>query len=160
GAGLDGIRSEGATDARPVAIQAVAAPPLFSDLHQWLLKVVLAPHFPAEELGAPERARAGSLSTATELARVAGGSIPSASRFVIRLDAEGFLRSRKGPIALVRVGELLDQWRTALAAERPEATRTRWVLPARDPIAQLGEAAAKAHRRAAQDRSVRVALGL
>lgn len=85
------------------------APPrlVFSDMNQWLLKLMLAVDIRREGLIAAPVAR---YSTATELARAGGCSINTATRFVNALRAEGFLES--GPfLKLSRRGTLVERWK-------------------------------------------------
>jgi hypothetical protein len=96
---------------------------LFSDLNQWMLKVLLAPRIPESMLSAP-RERCGS---AAQLARAAGVTVMSASRFVRQLSNEGFLDIRKGGVSLVRVEELLERWRGA-SYKSVHEVRARWII--------------------------------
>ncbi len=96
---------------------------LFSDLNQWLLKVLLAPRLPENLLGAPR----GNYRNASELARAARVSVMSASRLARQLRAEGFLDEAGPAWRLVRTDELLSRWRVAqlrTAREWP----MRWIL--------------------------------
>src|SRR5262249_31627189 len=63
------------------------APQLFSDLNQWMLKVLVAPRIPESLLSAPR----GHYQGASQLAAAAGVSVMSAFRFVEELSKEGFL---------------------------------------------------------------------
>jgi hypothetical protein len=94
---------------------AAAAPVanLFSDASQWLLKVLLAPELSEAMLAAPR----GRYRNASQLARAAGVSVMSASRFVRQLRAEGFLHESAPHLALVRREELFRRWRSW--ADRP-----------------------------------------
>jgi len=84
-------------------------PQLFSDLNQWMLKVVMAPGIPEEYLSAPRRQYQG----ASPLAEAAGVSVMSAFRFVAELSKEGFLDSGLGVLRLVRLKELMNRWAAA-----------------------------------------------
>lgn len=82
---------------------------LFSDLNQWMLKVLLAPEVSEELLSAPR----GQYRNASQLARAASVSVMSAFRFVQQLQAEGFL-SELGPyLNLVRRDELFRRWQAS-----------------------------------------------
>jgi len=82
---------------------------LFSDLNQWMLKVLLAPEVSEELLSAPR----GQYRNASQLARVATVSVMSAFRFVQQLQEEGFL-SELGPyLNLVRRDELFRRWQAS-----------------------------------------------
>lgn len=95
----------------------------FSDLNQWMLKVLLAHRLPAELLKAP---RADAASGA-ELAAVANVSAPSASRLLRHLNDRGFL-DEFAPLRLVRVQELLRQWK-AVYVRPPRELKMRWLIP-------------------------------
>jgi hypothetical protein len=89
---------------------------LFSDLSQWMLKVLLAPLLPEDLLRAPRR----EYRNASELAAAAEVSVMSAFRFVRQLRQEGFLDERDGPLRLVRRKELLHRWQAAHLRGSPE----------------------------------------
>jgi hypothetical protein len=84
-------------------------PQLFSDLNQWMLKVLLAPRIAESYLSAPR----GSYQGASQLAVAAGVSVMSAFRFIEEFSKEGFLESVQGPLRLVRWRELMSRWRAA-----------------------------------------------
>ena len=81
---------------------------LFTDLNQWMLKVLLAPHLPEKLLTAP---RGRPPRNASTLAEVANVSLPAATRFLHALDADGQLDTRFGDVRVARPLELLPQWR-------------------------------------------------
>lgn len=96
------------------------APPkafnLFSDLNQWLLKLLLAPDIRADLLNAPRQAyRSG-----TELAQAAQCSQMSASRLLQHLRREGFLDEYSAGLRLVRRQELFKRWRAAAMRSAPD----------------------------------------
>ncbi len=103
----------------------VAPPPLpqlFSDLNQWMLKILLAGSIPAELLSAP-RSR---FATPSGLARAAGVSVMSAIRLMRQLEHDGFIHPDHESLELIRVPDLLRRW----SASR-ESTRefpVRWML--------------------------------
>jgi hypothetical protein len=96
---------------------------LFSDLNQWMLKVLLAPRISESLLSAPRE----RYQSAAHLARAAGVSVMSASRFVRQLSNEGFLDDRKGRLRLVRIEELLERWRGASHKSLREIY-ARWII--------------------------------
>lgn len=107
---------------------------LFSDLNQWMLKVLLAPRI-HEELLAANRSE---YANATQLAAAAKVSVMTAFRFVRQLAAEGFLDESSAVLHLVRVEKLLQRWLGAnsrFVRERP----MRWILTG-DPAQQLHDA--------------------
>jgi len=128
GPGLDGLKAE-AGEWTPRSVQSE----LFSDLNQWMLKVLLARRLPAEVLSAPREA----IRSASHLANTAKVSVPSASRFVARFKEEGFLEEARW-LELVRVEELLNRWRFEI--RRPTDIPARWLLPKREPLQQLSQA--------------------
>lgn len=82
---------------------------LFSDLNQWMLKVLLAPEISEDLLAAPRH----EYRNASELASAAQASKMSASRFVQQLRDEGFLDSSSRQFSLVRRDELFRRWRSS-----------------------------------------------
>ncbi len=86
---------------------------LFSDLNQWMLKVLLAPELHEGLLAAPR----GRYRNASELAHAASVSVMSAFRFIERLREDGYLDESASVLELVRREELLSQWRSAVAAK-------------------------------------------
>jgi hypothetical protein len=82
------------------------APQLFSDLNQWMLKVLLAPAIPESYLSAPR----GHYEGASQLAAAAGVSVMSAFRFVEQFSKEGFMEQSSGRLRIVRAKELVNLW--------------------------------------------------
>ena len=123
GHGLESLNSE----RRPANLGSSklrARPPqLFSDLNQWMLKVLLAPRIPELYLSAPR----GSYQGASQLAEAAGVSVMSAFRFVEEFSKEGFLESGSGSLRVVRSRELLKRW-IAASQRRVLEIPMRWVL--------------------------------
>jgi hypothetical protein len=99
------------------------APQLFSDLNQWMLKVLLAPRIPEGYLSAPR----GRYQGASQLAEAAGVSVMSAFRFVEEFSKEGFLEPGGGVLRLVRLRELLNRW-VAASQRRILEIPMCWVL--------------------------------
>jgi hypothetical protein len=122
GHGLESLSSERrpATRVRPSKLR---APQLFSDLNQWMLKVLLAPRIPEPYLSAPRSHYRG----ASQLAEAAGVSVMSAFRFVEEFSKEGFLESSSGSLRVVRLKALLDRW-VAASQRRVLEIPMRWVL--------------------------------
>jgi hypothetical protein len=123
GHGLESLSSE-RQPAKSVPSQKLRAraPQLFSDLNQWMLKVLLAPRIPESYLFAPR----GHYQGASQLAEAAGVSVMSSFRFVEQFSKEGFLES-SGHLRIVRSKELMDRW---LAANQRGSLEIpmRWVL--------------------------------
>ena len=97
---------------------------LFSDLSQWMLKVLLAPLVPEDLLRAPR----GEYRNASELAAASEVSVMSAFRLVRQLRQEGFLDQNEEPLRLVRREELLRRWQAAHLRAAPEIP-LRWIIP-------------------------------
>jgi hypothetical protein len=101
-------------NARPGAMQHSAhqrissprLPHLFSDLNQWMLKILLANSIPAGLLSAPR----AHYRNPTQLARAAGVSVMSAFRLVRQLAREGFIDPQAESLELVRIPDLLNRW--------------------------------------------------
>jgi hypothetical protein len=134
GPGLEDLDAE--PSAQPSASRAVSAPAsrnLFSDLNQWMLKVLLAPELPEHLLSAPrERYR-----NASQLAQAANVSVMSAFRFVQQLQEEGYLHESAPSLALVRRQDLFARWQAS--SDRPvREVPMRFRLPG-GPRAQLGK---------------------
>ena len=79
---------------------------LFSDLNQWMLKVLLAPELPEGMLNAPR----GQYRNGVELARAAQVSAMTASRFLQQLRRERFLLESQEFLTLVQREELFERW--------------------------------------------------
>lgn len=100
--------------ARRSASQGRRAPiNLFSDLNQWMLKVLLAQDLPEGMLQAPR----GEYHGPSELAKAADVSAMSASRLISQLRSDGFLDESAPNLRLVRRRNLLMRWQSAVAAQ-------------------------------------------
>ena len=124
-----GLESLNAAPPRRVGRQKLVAPEsayLFSDLNQWMLKVLLAPLMPENLLRAPR----GDYRNASELAAAAGVSVMSAFRLVRQLRQEGFLDENEERLRLVRRKELLRRWQAVHLRSAPELP-LRWIIPAK-----------------------------
>jgi len=110
---------------------------LFSDLNQWMLKLLLARHLNRPEfMGGPvAQYRNASELAAPDAANVA---IMSAFRLIDQLKQQGFLHESSPVLQLVRARELLRQWQGVY--QRPvRELPVRWLLPTDSP-AQLSNA--------------------
>jgi hypothetical protein len=109
-------------NAKPSAVRKAPARPagpvshIFSDLNQWMLKVLLAPQIPEHLLAAPR----AEYRNASELAGAANVSVMSAFRFVQQLRGEGFLDESSVRFRLVRREELFRRWRSEALRPSPE----------------------------------------
>jgi hypothetical protein len=98
------------------------SPQLFSDLNQWMLKVLLAPRIPESYLSAPR----GYYQGASQLARASRVSTMSAFRFIKQFAKEGFLKQEPAGLRLVRKKELIERWLAANQRTAPEIAG-RWL---------------------------------
>ncbi len=154
GPGLEDVHS--VTPVEPIAERAarrVEAPDPFSDLGQWMIKVLLARRVPGEWLDAPR----GPVRSVGELAEKARISAASASRLLSALRGRGFVDDPDGALRLVRVPALLASWR-AVSLKPNQELHARFLFPAADPAERLEKliAGRPAGRRAGQ----RICLGL
>jgi len=85
---LSALNARGEPKASLVAV-AAASVNWFSDLNQWMLKVLLAPQIPEPLLNAPR----GQYRNVSELAKAARVSLMSAFRFARQFQAEHFLEA-------------------------------------------------------------------
>lgn len=123
GPGLEILNAAPPRPARQQKLPRLESAYLFSDLSQWMLKVLLAPLLPEDLLRAPRR----EYRNASELAAAAEVSVMSAFRFVRQLRQEGFLDNSDGPLRLVRRQELLRRWQAANLRPAPELS-LRWII--------------------------------
>lgn len=104
---------------------------LFSDLNQWMLKVLLAPELPDSLMTAPR----GQYRNASQLAGAANVSVMSAFRFVQQLRLEGYLHESAPYLNLVRREHLFSRWQAAVLG-RVEEIPMRFLLRG-DPRSEL-----------------------
>ena len=122
--GLEIINSERSTRSKfGLPIQSEPSTYLFSDLNQWMLKILLGQGIPESLLTIPR----GQYRSGRQLAQAAGVSVMSASRLVRQLLSEGFLDQRKGLLRLVRTEELMRRWQGASQRTAREAP-ARWII--------------------------------
>lgn len=88
----------------------------FSDLNQWMLKVLLAPEISPGYLNAPRE----PIYSGADLARAAGGSPMSANRLLQYLKKERFLTEGRNGLTLGRREEFFNLWRSASMASPAE----------------------------------------
>lgn len=125
GPGLESLNAESIpVGIGPAPVDRAVDP--FSDLNQWMLKVLLAPRIDRAELMPADLPRA-DCRHASDLAKAAHVSVMSAFRLVRQLDREGFLHESRDRLRLVRIDALLQRW---LAANLKPARElhARWVL--------------------------------
>lgn len=116
GGGLEVLNAEPKNFHRGASSHPAPAVNLFSDLHQWMLKILLAPEIPENLLAAPRH----EYRSASELAVAAQASQMSAFRFVQQLKKEGFLDDSSRRFVLVRRVELFQRWKAASLRQSPE----------------------------------------
>ena len=89
---------------------------LFSDTHQWLLKVLLAEHFPERLL----TAKRGPFHSGRQLAEAAGVSPVTANRFLVLLKEMGYLDATNDAITIIRHKDLFLRWRAGANESKKE----------------------------------------
>lgn len=127
GPGLEGLNVSTPSRKRRQELPSPEAAYLFSDLNQWMLKVLLAPYLSEEVLRAPR----GEYRNASELAVAAQVSVMSAFRFVRQLRQEEFLDADSEFLRLVRREDLMHRWQAAYLRSVPEVP-LRWILPVKN----------------------------
>ena len=128
---LHGIEEDPRENVHPRLVGGSPVRNLFSDLNQWMLKVLLAPRLPEHFLQAPRGRYVGP----SELASAAGASAMSASRLLSQLAHEGFLDDSAGDVRLVRIQELLERWQAAVSARAPREIGWRSLISGAAPRA-------------------------
>ena len=128
---LDGLNAEAPHKPSMASKSSRVSGHLFSDLNQWMMKVLLAPELPEELLSAPR----GQYRNASQLARAAKVSVMSAFRFVQQLHDEGYLSESSPYLELVRREDLFRRWQ-ASAVRSVKEVPMRYLLRG-DPHAQL-----------------------
>ena len=105
---------------------------VFSDRTQWMLKLLLAPEIPESLLSATRE----HYRTAVDLARAAGVSAMTASRFVNALSERGFLDRSSPYLRLVMRRKLADLWKASYK-NQPNPVPVKFLVPG--PQAALTE---------------------
>ena len=98
-------------------------PDLFSDLNQWMFKVLVGRHLPETLISVPKN----PIRNASQLAVVANVSVMSASRFVNQLANEGFFNERGEHLQIVRADELFKRWLSA-SRKMSRDVSARWII--------------------------------
>lgn len=129
---LEPLNAEGSLKLSRESHPPQGQPHLFSDLNQWMLKVLLAPELPDGLLSAPR----GRYGNASQLARAANVSVMSAFRFVQQLRRDGYLHESDTHLNLVRRDELFRRWQ-ASALRRVNEAPMRFLLRGNDSRAAL-----------------------
>ena len=121
---LEGMNASGRDVPASVRQSVPDSGQFFSDLNQWMLKVLLAPEVPDSMLAAPR----GQYRNASQLARAANVSVMSAFRFVQQLEREGYLHESAPYLRLVRREDLFGRWQ-ARSARSPREVPISFLLP-------------------------------
>jgi len=125
GFGLEKFNSERSAPSQlGLPVQSERSPYLFSDLNQWMLKILLGVSIPESLLSVPRN----EYRSGRQLAQAAGVSVMSASRLVRQLSSQGFLDDRKGSLNLVRIEELMRRWLGASLRSAHEIP-VLWIIP-------------------------------
>lgn len=123
GHGLESLNAERSASPRvDLLAKRPSSANLFSDLNQWMLKILFSEEIPKSMLSAPH----GHYGNASQLAAAAGVSVMSAFRFVRQLSEEGFLED-KGVLRLVRIEDLLQRW-LAANQRRVREIPVHWII--------------------------------
>lgn len=111
GQGLENLNSEHPYEMREkVGRSEESAAHLFSDLNQWLLKVLIGQKLPPALIHVPR----GEFRNASHLANAAGVSVMSAFRFLRQLEIEGFLNSSGYIVQIGNLEKLFQRWQAAI----------------------------------------------
>lgn len=126
GFGLERFNSERSAPSQiELSFQSESSSYLFSDLNQWMLKILIGGSIPDSFLSIPH----AQYQSGRQLARAASVSVMSAARLIRQLASERFLDDRKGSLRLVRIEELMRRWRAANFGNAREIP-ARWIIPA------------------------------
>lgn len=132
GEGLEGLTGEPTRRPRQTTTHRTHVGDLFSDLNQFMLKVLLGRYLPEDLLRAPR----GRIDGAAQLSKLAGTSLPSAWRFLSGLRDAGFVEESNGGLEVVRRDDLLSAW--VSAARRPShEVRAAFSIPVKKPLSVL-----------------------
>ena len=124
GFGLERFNSERSSRSRVhLPVESPSSTYLFSDLNQWMLKILLGQDIQEGLLSIPR----GQYRNGRMLAQAAGVSPMSASRFVRELLSEGFLDQRNGSLRLARREELMRRWQ-GTSQRAAQEIPVRWII--------------------------------
>jgi hypothetical protein len=133
GPGLDHLDAD--PEVRPSLESRIPNKPtdLFSDLNQWLLKVLFAPDVSEDLLRAPR----AIYENPSQLAKAAGVSAMTALRLFRQLQADGYLRESQRHLHLVNREDLFLRWE-AVARQQVVEVPMRFLLRS-DPQAGISK---------------------
>jgi len=123
GPGLEGLDSRPSRRSTRHIAPPRRLPDLFSDLNQWMLKILLGQRLPTSLISIPR----AQIRNASHLAESANVSVMSASRLVNRLANEGFLDERSEHLQIVRADDLLERW-ASVSSQMARDMPTRWII--------------------------------
>jgi hypothetical protein len=96
---------------------------IFSDVNQWLLKVILGQRLPEQIINVPR----GEFRNASQLSHLANVSVMSAFRLLRQLENEGFLDVSASSPRLVNIERMLSRWQSAMLKPQKEFL-CRWLI--------------------------------
>ena len=108
---------------------------VFSDLGQWMGKVLLGQGLPESVVHLPR----GPIRNAHQLALAAQVSDASANRWVRAMEGMHFLRRSRSELALLRPGDFLERWQNAVRARPVLEIRAVFEWPSERPGEELHE---------------------
>jgi hypothetical protein len=123
GFGLEKLNARPSRSGALAIARSTRLPDLFSDLNQWMLKILIGQHLPETLIAVPR----DPVRNASQLANAAGVSVMSASRFVKQLSERGFLHKDDDLLQIARVEDLLDLWISANRGAVDEIP-ARWII--------------------------------
>ena len=106
---------------------------LFSDLNQWMLKVLLLRATEARLWGGPRR----PIERARDLAVAAEVSTPHAYRFIKLFEEDDFLRAGEEGLRIVRRSALFREWSLATRRQAGRAIPVRWAFGRPGSLAEI-----------------------
>lgn len=131
GSFLDELNIEENRESRHSSVSVNSPTNLFSDLNQWMLKVLLAPELPEGLLTAPRNL----YRNASELAEAANVSKMSSFRLIQQLRYEGYLDESASRLKLVRRQDLFRRWQSSVETPVKELPM-RFILRS-EPLKEL-----------------------
>jgi hypothetical protein len=132
GEGLDGLTGDPARRPRQSRTPRAYIGDLFSDLNQFMLKVLLGRYLPEELL----RVQRGRIEGAAQLSKLAGTSLPSAWRLLSGMKDAGFVEESSGALEVVRRDDLLSAWVSAVHRP-PHEVRAAFSIPVKESLSML-----------------------
>jgi len=132
GEGLEGLSSDPTRRPRQSRTPRAHLGDLFSDLNQFMLKVLLGRYLSEDFL----HVQRGRIDGAAQLSKLAGTSLPSAWRFLSGLKDAGFIEESSDALEVVRRDDLLSAWASAVRRQ-PHEVRAAFSIPVSEPMSVL-----------------------